>query len=169
MVPRALIHCLVFLVCGCGESSVNGQWGIAYMGAPRRTVQDLNALALEGARRSTAIVEIVLALDGAGDVWHVDGMLQNFVAGAVLAHKADGGGEDDLAALPRLHGSGCEAFARADPLDVVDDGYVRVAGEDEVAVHRVDGEVGFDRLLRSAQRLGNGGAAVDATGTRRMP
>lgn len=96
-------------------------------------------------------------------------MAEDLVAGAVLAHEADGGGEDDVASLTRLHRPRSEGLAGAHLLDVVYDGDLRVAGQHEVAVHRVHGEVRLDRLLGGAQRLGNGGAAEDATGARRVP
>lgn len=49
------------------------------------------------------------------------------------------------------------------------DGYVGVSSKDEVAVHRVDGEVGINRLLRGTEGLRNGSAAEDASRTRWMP
>ena len=135
----------------------------------RPTVQDLDPLALEGARGSTTIVQVVLAFNGPRHVGHLDGMLEDLVAGAVLAHEADGGGEDDVASLARLHRPRGEGLARAHLLDVVYDGDLRVAGEHEVAVHGMHGEVGVDRLLGGGQRLRNGGAAKDAAGARRVP
>jgi hypothetical protein len=66
----------------------------------------------------------------------------------VLAHEAHGCGEDDLASLSRLHSPSRKGLARPYSFYVVYDGYVGVTGEDEVAVHRVDGEVPGHRLLR---------------------
>ena len=44
-----------------------------------------------------------------------------------------------------------------------------VAGEDEVAVHAVDGEVGRDGGLRRGEALRDGGATEDAARARRVP
>lgn len=54
-------------------------------------------------------------------------------------------------------------------LNVVEDGNGRVAGEDEVAVHGVDGEVGGHGSLGCGEALGDHGAAVDAAGSGRVP
>lgn len=89
-------------------------------------------------------------------------------AGA-LAHEAHGGGEDGLRVLPRLHGPGAVAAAVADALDVVNDGDVAVAGQDEVAVHAVHVEVGRDGLLGRGEALCDGDAAEDAASAGRVP
>jgi hypothetical protein len=54
-------------------------------------------------------------------------------------------------------------------LDVVEDGDGGVAGEHEVAVHAVDGEVCGDGELGGGEALGDYGAAVDAAGSRGVP
>ena len=77
--------------------------------------------------------------------------------------------EDALAALARLHGARDEGFPVADALDVVEDGDLRVAGEDKVAVHAVDCEVRRDGRLRRGEALRDGGAAEDAARPRRVP
>jgi hypothetical protein len=53
--------------------------------------------------------------------------------------------------------------------DMVYDGYLGIAGEDEVAVHRVDGKVFRDSILSSGQALRNYGAAVHSSCARRVP
>ena len=52
---------------------------------------------------------------------------------------------------------------------MVDERQLGVPGQDEVAVHRVDGEVVVNRLLRGAERLGNSSAAKDAARAWRKP
>ena len=77
--------------------------------------------------------------------------------------------EDGFAPLPRLDSACREALAVADALDVVEDGDGGVAGEDEIAVHAVDGEVGRDGGLGGGEALGDGSAAEDAAGAGRVP
>lgn len=54
-------------------------------------------------------------------------------------------------------------------LNVVEDGDGRVAGEDEVAVHGVDGEVGWHGSLGCSEALCDHGAAVDAARSGGVP
>lgn len=88
---------------------------------------------------------------------------------AVLLHERQGGREDALAPLPRLDGPRDEGLAVADPLDVVQDGDLRVARQDKVTVHAVDREVGRDGRLRRREALRDGRPAVDASRPRRVP
>ena len=72
-----------------------------------------------------------------------------------------GHGEDGV---PALHGHDPprgEALAVADAVDLVDDGLARVARAQEVAVHRVDGPIVRDRLLRRRERLAEDLTAED--------
>ena len=52
---------------------------------------------------------------------------------------------------------------------MVEDWDTGVPGEDEVAVHGMDGEVGGDGALGGGETLGYDGAAVDAAGSRGVP
>lgn len=96
-------------------------------------------------------------------------MFEFLLPPAVLATEAERRGEDGSSALPGLHRAGRKALAVAHALDMVHDGDLGVAGEDEVAVHAVDGEVAGDGALGGGQGLGDGGAAIDAARTGRMP
>ncbi len=87
-------------------------------------------------------------------------MRNYFLPAGAFAHEGEGGGEDGLAALSGLHGAGAEGAAFAHVLDVVDDGDVGVAVEDEVAVHAVDGEGVGDGALGGGEALGYGCAAL---------
>ncbi len=90
-------------------------------------------------------------------------MLNQLLPAAALAHKTHRHREYATTALPRLHGARRERFALAHVLDVVEDGDLGVAGEDEVAVHRVDGEGRGHSALCRGEALRYDGAAVDAT------
>lgn len=70
---------------------------------------------------------------------------------------------DQLVALLCVH---CpNRFLRAvdDPLDMIENGPLAVAGEDKVAVHAGWGHVGWDSELSSGQGLRDDDAAKDAT------
>lgn len=54
-------------------------------------------------------------------------------------------------------------------LDVVHDGDLGVAGENEVAVHAVNGKVRGDGSLGGGEALRDDGTAVDAAGSWGMP
>ena len=54
-------------------------------------------------------------------------------------------------------------------LDMIDDGHVRIAGHDEVAVHRMHVEVLSYCVLARGKALRNDTAAVDASCSWRMP
>lgn len=54
-------------------------------------------------------------------------------------------------------------------LDVVHDGDLGVAGENEVAVHAVDGKVRWDGSLSGSEALRDDGTAVDTAGSWGMP
>ena len=75
--------------------------------------------------------------------------------------KADGLVVDDLAVLSRGHPAGHERASVADPLDVVDDRHVVVAGQQEVRVQRVHVVVRVDGPHRGHQGLRRHLAAVD--------
>lgn len=100
---------------------------------------------------------------------HARGMLEFLLPPTVLATEAERSGEDGPAALPGLNGAGRKAPAVAHALDMIDDGDLRVAGEDEVAVHAMDGEIAGHGALGGGQGLGDGGAAVDAARAGGMP
>lgn len=91
------------------------------------------------------------------------------LAAAALTVETQRRREDRPALLARLHGARRETLAVADPLDMVEDRERGVAGEDEVAVHAVRGEVGSDGLLGGGEGLRYGCAAVDAARAGRVP
>jgi len=92
------------------------------------------------------------------------------LAAAAGAHEGDCGGEDASSSLARLDGSGDEGFSVSNSLDVVEDGDFGVAGEDEIAVHRVHGVfLGGDRELGCAQTLCYGCSSVDTAGAGWVP
>lgn len=88
---------------------------------------------------------------------HGGGMTDGTLAAAAFAHEGAGDGEDGATALASLDSAGAERATLADALDMVEDGGGAIAGEDEEAVVRVNGEVGRDCPLR---RLGSGLAGV---------
>lgn len=96
-------------------------------------------------------------------------MLHQLLPAAPLAHKAHRNCKDAFPTLPGLHRARREALAFAHVLDVVQDRDARVAGQHEVAVHRVHGEVRWDGALRGGEALGDDGAAVDAARAGRVP
>lgn len=68
-----------------------------------------------------------------------------------------------------LYGSGGEASASADALNVIHEWDLRVAGEDKVTVHAVHKEIIRDGSLRGRQALRDHRAAVDTARTGWMP
>lgn len=96
-------------------------------------------------------------------------MFDFLLAAAILAHEAHSRRENNLASLARLDCSCRKRLARPHALDVVYDWYVGITGEHEVAVHRVDGEVGVDGLLRGGEGLRNGCSTEDSASAGRVP
>ena len=96
-------------------------------------------------------------------------MLDELPPSSAFAHEGEGGGEDGLAALSGLHRARAEASPFSYVLDVVDDGYVGVAVQHEVAVHAVHCEGRGDGALGRGEALGYGGAAVDSAGAGWVP
>lgn len=99
-------------------------------------------------------------------------MLNGLLTSAPLPHEAQRCSEDAFPPLPRLHGPGNEALPVAHPLDMIEDGYRRVAGEDEVAVHAVNQEFrvgGRYSGLRGGEALGYHCTPIYPSGTGRMP
>lgn len=96
-------------------------------------------------------------------------MLKLFPTATVGFAETQCGGENRSTALPSLHRAGGETSTVADSLDVVDDGDFRVAGQNEIAMHAVDGKIIGDSSHRGGKRLGDGGTAVNASCARRMP
>lgn len=86
-----------------------------------------------------------------------------------LLDEADSGGEDAAAALAGLHGARGVGAAVAHALDVEQDGHLVSPRQEEVAVARVDEEVGRDRLLPSREAHGDDGAAKNAACSRGLP
>ena len=94
---------------------------------------------------------------GGGDVGHRVG-----VVGAVLGHvERRRRVEDRLAVLDRDHATRGEAATFTDAVDVEDDRHVRVAGPQEVRVHRMDPAPGVDGAARGHQALRQHLAAED--------
>lgn len=136
-------------------------------------IEDFDAPRLEGAPAVHAIrvrvwwAAVVNRRDDAFGYRHI--VAHRLCAAAVFAHEAQRGGEDGSPALARLHGARSEGPALANVLDMVEDGEGAVAGEHEVAVHAVDGEVRGDGELSGGEALGYHGAAVDAAGAGGVP
>src|SRR2546423_8155934 len=86
-----------------------------------------------------------------------------------LLGETHGRGEDRLPLLSCLHRPCCEALPISDSFHVVQDRDGGVTGENEVAVHAVDGEVGGNSVLGSGEALRDGGAAENAPRPWRMP
>ena len=70
--------------------------------------------------------------------------------------------KDRLAVLDGDHPAGGEAAAVANPVDLVDDWQLGVAGPHEIAMQRMHVPVGLHRALRGDERLGDGLAAEHA-------
>lgn len=135
-------------------------------------IQDLNPPTLKRTPAHNALLAIVLILFPArrdNPLRHRHGVVHRRFAARALAREAEGGGEDAFPALTGLHCASREGFAFAHVLDVVEDGDGRVPGEDEVAVHAVDCEMGGNGELGCGEALGYYGAAVDAAGARGVP
>jgi len=100
-------------------------------------------------------------------------MLHDLLPRAPLPHKTARRRENHHPPLPCLHRPRNEALPIAHALDVVEDRDRGVAGEDEIAVHAVDQELGiggrWDGALRGAETLGYDGAAVDAARVAGVP
>lgn len=124
-------------------------------------VEDVDALGEEGA---VLAAEEVLLVDVLGHhaVGHGRAVFDLLLAAGAFAHEGEGGGEDGLATLSRLHRACAETPALADMLHVIDDGDIGIAVQDKVAVHAMHGEVVRDGSLRGRQALRDGGAAIDA-------
>ena len=134
----------------------------------RVVVEDIELLALK--RRACPLCSILIIwLGRSGHVRHVCAVLHQLTPTTVLPYEAHGGGEDGLPPLPRLYRPCGKASPFTNVFDMVDYGYVVIAGEDKVAVHAVDGEVGRDRLLRRGEALCNRATSIDASSSRRVP
>ena len=105
-------------------------------------------------------------------------MLHDLVPRTPLPHKTARRRENHLPLLPCLHRARNEALPVAHALNMVEDRNRGVAGEDKVAVHAVDQELGiggglegreWDSSLRGAETLGYDGAAVDAARVAGVP
>ena len=83
--------------------------------------------------------------------------------------ETQGGGEYGPTPLSGLYGARDKAAAVAHPFDVVEDGNLGVTGENEVAVHAVDGKVGGNGSHGRGEGLRNRGTTVDTAGPGRVP
>lgn len=83
--------------------------------------------------------------------------------------ETQGGGEDGPTPLSGLYGARDKAAAVAHPFDVIEDGDFGVTGENEVAVHAVDGKVGGNGSHGRGEGLRNRGTTVDAAGPGWVP
>lgn len=106
---------------------------------------------------------------GKRPIWFGDGVGERFGAPAADPTKAQGGGKDRSAPLPRLDRSRDEAPSVTHPLDVVEDGDLGVPRENKVAVHAMDDVIGRDSSHGGGQGLSDGSAPVDPAGPGRMP
>ncbi len=97
------------------------------------TILNRKLLAME--RAPAMHIQVVHALYGLWDKRHGLCVLNQLLATAVLADKAHSGSEDNPASLSGLNGPGGERLARANSLDVIEDGNVCVSSQDEIAVH----------------------------------
>src|SRR3954453_6103821 len=104
-------------------------------------------------------------------LWHWHLMLHQIPGPSTtaLSCKTHRSGEDRLPPLPRLHRPCRKTLSIPDSFNMVEDWNGRVAGEDKVTVHAVDGEVGRDCGLGSGEALRDGSAAEDSARSRRMP
>jgi hypothetical protein len=79
----------------------------------------------------------------------------------LLAMKRGHHGKDRPAVLDRFHAARRKAAAVADAIDLIDDRYLRIAGQNEVGVQRMD-KTGLDRACRRDERLADHLSAEDA-------
>lgn len=100
---------------------------------------------------------------------HLGRVLDRQLAAGAFLHERQRRREDALPPLARLHRPCDEALAVPHPLHVVQDRYLRVARQHEVAVHAVHREVLGDRRLRGGQTLRDRRPAVDASCARWVP
>lgn len=85
-------------------------------------------------------------------------------------HETYGRGKNTPSSLARLDSARNEAPSVSHALDMIQDGYLTVPCQDEVAVHAVDGIfVRRDGELGGRETLSYCRAAEDATGARRVP
>lgn len=78
-------------------------------------------------------------------------------------------GENGPSALSGLHGPRDEAPSVTHALDMVEDGDLRVSGQNKVAMHTVDGEIGGYGPHGRGKGLGYRGSAIDTACPWRMP
>lgn len=83
--------------------------------------------------------------------------------------ETQGGGEDGPTPLSGLYGARDKAASVAHPFDVVEDRDFGITGENEVAVHAVDGKVGGNGSHGRGEGLRNRGTTVDTAGPGRVP
>jgi hypothetical protein len=95
---------------------------------------------------------------GRPHVGHVEGVLES----RLVQLEAGGHVEDRLAVLDRDHPAGGERATVADPVDLIEDRHLGVAGPQEVCVERVDVALGVDGAGRRHQGLSRHLAAEDA-------
>ncbi len=100
---------------------------------------------------------------------HTTLMLHPHLPTTPLPHKTNRSRKDTPPPLPRLHRPRHEAPPIPHPLHLIHHGYLRVAGQHEVAVHGVHDEGGWDGGLGGGEGLCDRGAAVDAAGAGGMP
>ena len=96
-------------------------------------------------------------------------MLNQLLPAATFPDETHRCREYGFPALSRLHRARGERSPLPDVLDVVQDGDVGITGQNEVAVHAVDSEVGGDGGLGGGKALCDCSAAVDTAGTGWMP
>lgn len=96
-------------------------------------------------------------------------MVQGLLAATAHPAEAQRSRENGTASLAGLHSTSHEAPAVADALHMVQDRYLRVTSENEVAVHAVDGEIDGDSSHGGGKTLRDRSATVDSSGTWGMP
>ena len=96
-------------------------------------------------------------------------MFNLFLPTTVGLAETQGGGEDGPTPLSGLYGARDKAASVAHPFDVVEDRDFGITGENEVAVHAVDGKVGGNGSHGRGEGLRNRGTTVDTAGPGRVP
>ena len=96
-------------------------------------------------------------------------MFQNSLVWSNVSLKTQSGCKDGFVPLPSLHCARRERLPISYELYMVDDRYIGVAGENEIAVHAVDGERIWNGLLSGGETLRNDRTAINTSGSGRMP
>lgn len=96
-------------------------------------------------------------------------MFDSLLPATVCLAETQRGGEDGPPALSGLYSPRDKTPSVANTLDMVEDGDGGVSGQNEVAVHAVDGKIVGHGSHGRGQGLGYRGSAIDTACSRRMP